>query len=113
MATFAFKALDLAGTSSRGEVDAEDQQSVAAQLRQRGLIVVDIEEHKSADVKDLFARFKRVKATDLTIASRQLATMISSGMSLLRALFVLESQTDSDKLRETLVEVRKDVEGGT
>ena len=113
MATFAFKALDLAGASSRGEIDAEDGQAVAAQLRSRGLIVVDIEEKKSAaDVGDVLARFRRVKAEHLTIATRQLSTMISSGMSLLRALYVLEDQTESDKLREALVQVRKDVEAG-
>ena len=85
---------------------------MAAQLRSRGLIVVDIEEQKSADVGDLLERFKRVKAEELTVATRQLATMISSGMSILRALYVLEEQTENDKLREALVAVRKDVEAG-
>src|SRR5919199_411916 len=113
MATFAFKALDLAGVSTVGELEADDKQTVASQLRGKGLIVLDIEEKKSgADVGDFFARFKRVKAQDLTIATRQLSTMVSSGMSLLRALYVLEEQTKSDKLREALTEVRKDVEAG-
>src|SRR3954469_22198329 len=113
MGTFAFKALDLAGTSTRGELEADDKQAVAAQLRSKGLIVLDIEEKKSAaDVGDMLARFKRVKAQELTIATRQLSTMVSSGMSLLRALFVLEEQTRSDKLKEALVQVRKDVEAG-
>src|SRR5919198_3042594 len=112
MSTFAFKALDLTGAATRGEVEAEDKQSVAAQLRSKGLIVLDIEEQKPTDVGDLFARFKKVKATELTIATRQLATMISSGMSLLRALYVLEEQAKSDKMREALVGVRKDVEAG-
>ena len=46
------------------------------------------------------------------IATRQLSTMVQSGMSLLRALYVIEEQTESDKLRDILIEVRKDVEGG-
>src|SRR5919199_4538966 len=113
MATFAFKALDLAGVSTIGELEADDKQQVASQLRGKGLIVLDIEEKKgSADVGDLLARFKRVKAQELTIATRQLSTMVSSGMSLLRALYVLEEQTKSDKLREALMQVRKDVEAG-
>jgi type IV pilus assembly protein PilC len=113
MATFAFKALDLAGVSTRGELEAESKQTVASQLRGKGLIVLDIEEKKGgADVGDLFARFKRVKAQELTIATRQLSTMVSSGMSLLRALYVLEEQTQSDKLKEALSQVRKDVEAG-
>ena len=113
MATYAFKALDLAGVSTRGELEADDKQQVASQLRGKGLIVLDIEEKKSsADVGDIIARFKRVKAQELTIATRQLSTMVSSGMSLLRALYVLEEQTKSDKLKEALVQVRRDVEAG-
>ena len=112
MATFAFKALDLAGSPSKGEIEASDKQTVASQLRSKGLIVVDIEEKAAANAGDLLARFKKVKADDLVIASRQLATMVQSGMSLLRALYVIEEQTESDKLRETFVEVRKDVEAG-
>jgi type IV pilus assembly protein PilC len=112
MSTFAFKALDLAGVSAKGEVEAEDKQAVAAQLRGKGLVVIDIEERKPTDVGDLFGRFKRVKAQELTVATRQLSTMISSGMSILRALYVLEEQTDNDKLKEAWVEVRKDVEAG-
>src|SRR6266550_623600 len=112
MATFVFKALDLSGSHTRGEVEADTKQAVSAQLRAKGLIVLDIEEHKSADVGDMLGRFKRVKATELTVATRQLATMISSGMSLLRALYVLEEQAKSDKMREALISVRKDVEAG-
>src|SRR6201984_340904 len=112
MSTFAFKALDLTGTATRGEVEAEDKQSVAAQLRAKGLIVLDIEEQKPTDVGDLLGRFKKVKPHELTVATRQLATMISSGMSLLRALYVLEDQAENDKLKEAFQQVRKDVEAG-
>src|SRR3954464_749586 len=113
MGTFAFKALDLAGTSTRGELEADDKQSVAAQLRSKGLIVLDIEEKKGvADVGDFLARFKKVKAQELTVATRQLSTMVSSGMSLLRALYVLEEQAQSDKLRDALIQSRKGVEAG-
>src|SRR5215210_6378618 len=112
MASFAFKALDLTGAPTRGELEAEDKQTVSSQLRAKGLIVLDIEEQKPTDVGDLFARFKKVKAEDLMVATRQLSTMVSSGMSLLRALYVIEEQTESDKLKETFVGVRKDVEAG-
>jgi type IV pilus assembly protein PilC len=112
MASFAFKALDLAGASSKGEMEAGDKQAVAAQLRSRGLIVIDIEEQSPASAGDILARFRRVKADELVIATRQLATMVNSGMSLLRALYVIEEQTENDKLRETFIDVRKDVEAG-
>src|SRR3954467_15362954 len=112
MATFAFKALDLAGMPSKGEMDAGDKQAVAAQLRGRGLIVIDIEEQVPANAGDILARFQRIKADELVIATRQLSTMVNSGMSLLRSLYIIEEQTENDKLRNIWIEVRKDVEAG-
>ena len=112
MATFAYKALDLQGAPTKGEIDGDDKQTVASSLRAKGLIVLDIEERIPKSAGDLLARFKKVKAGELCIMSRQLSTMVSSGMSLLRALYVLEDQAESDKLRDTLVLVRKDVEAG-
>src|SRR5918994_6861843 len=112
MATYAFKALDLSGSPTKGEMEAGDKQAVASQLRSKGLIVVDIEEQAPANAGDLLARFAKIKPDDLVIATRQLSTMVQSGMSLLRALYVIEEQTESDKLREVLIDVRKDVEGG-
>jgi type IV pilus assembly protein PilC len=112
MATFAYKALDLAGGTTRGEIDADDKQTVAAQLRGKGMIVLDIEEQVPKNAGDILARFRRVKSNELTVITRQFSTMISSGMSMLRALYVLEEQVENDKLKETLAQVRKDVEAG-
>jgi type IV pilus assembly protein PilC len=111
MASFTFKAMDVAGVPARGEVEAQSKQDVADQLKARGLIVVDIA-HKYRSKEINLALFERVKPKDLAVASRQLATMVSSGLSILRALHVLESQTQSKKLRETIAGVRKDVEAG-
>jgi type IV pilus assembly protein PilC len=112
MATYAFKALDLSGSPTKGEMEANDKQAVASQLRTKGLIVVDIEEQQAANAGDILARFKRIKPDELVIATRQLSTMVQSGMSLLRALYVIEEQTENDKLRDVFIEVRKDVEAG-
>jgi type IV pilus assembly protein PilC len=109
--TFTFKAMDLAGVPAQGEVEAESKQDVANQLKERGLVVIDIaSKYRSKELNiELFAR---VKPKDLAVASRQLATMVTSGMPILRALYVLESQTESKTLGTTLAEVRKDVEAG-
>lgn len=111
MATYVFKAMDLAGIQAKGEVEAESKQAVAEQLKERGLVVVDIAtKYRSKELNvELFAR---VKANDLAVASRQLATMVTSGMSIMRALQVLETQTGSKMLRETIGAVRRDVEAG-
>jgi type IV pilus assembly protein PilC len=111
MSTYVFKALDATGGKARGEVEAESKQAVSDQLKQRGLIVLDIaDKHSSREIELAF--LKTVKASELAVFSRQLATMISSGMSILRALYVLEEQTESKFLKETIVAVRKDVEAG-
>jgi type IV pilus assembly protein PilC len=111
MSTFVFKALDVAGGKARGEVEADSKQAVADQLKARGLIVLDIADKRGS--KNLEINLvKRVKPSELAVFSRQLSTMISSGMSILRALYVLEEQTESDYLKETIVAVRKDVEAG-
>ena len=111
MSTFVFKAMDVAGAPMRGQVDAESKQAVSDQLRARGLVILDIaEKHSSRELNiDLF---ERITLSDLAIFSRQLSTMVSSGMTILRALFVLEEQTDVKKLKEVIITVRKDVEAG-
>src|ERR671937_2074709 len=111
METYVFRAIDLAGVPARGEVEAESKQAVTDQLKQRGLIVLDID-LKGAS-KELNLDFlRRIKLRDLAVFTRQLSTMIASGVTILRALYVLEQQTESKPLRETLVKVRKDVEAG-
>jgi type IV pilus assembly protein PilC len=111
MATYVFKAMDLTGAKATGEVEAESKQVVSDQLKQRGLIVLDIgDKHASKEINLSF--LERIKAPDLTIMTRQLATMVSSGMTILRALYVLEAQTESKPLAQTIVKVRKDVEAG-
>jgi type IV pilus assembly protein PilC len=111
MSTYVFKAIDTAGIKAKGEVDADSKQAVSDQLKSRGLIVLDIaDKHSSREINLTF--FESVKAPELAVFSRQLATMISSGMSILRALYVLEEQTESKMLKETIVAVRKDVEAG-
>jgi type IV pilus assembly protein PilC len=111
MPTYTFKAMDLAGSPARGEVDAVSKQAVADQLKQRGLVVLDIASKYSSKELNI-ELFARVKADDLAIATRQLSTMVSSGMTILRALHVLETQSESKLLKETLALVRQDVEAG-
>jgi type IV pilus assembly protein PilC len=111
MSMYVFKAIDLAGHQARGEVEAESKQSVADQLKAKGLIVLDIADKRTSKEIEL-PWLNRIKLGDLSIMTRQLATMISSGMTILRALYVLEAQTENKKLAEQLVAVRKDVEAG-
>src|SRR3977135_2746019 len=122
MATYTFRAVDVAGVPAKGELDAGSKQAVTDELRQRGLIVLDIVEQKTSmtsqdlfertrtAVRELFGRFKRMKPAELTVMTRQLATMVASGMSILRSFHVLVDQTENEKLKEILSQVPQDVE---
>jgi type IV pilus assembly protein PilC len=111
--TYVYRALDRSGGARVGEIIGESKAAVAAQLRLRGLTVVDLDAKRTPPtVEDLLDRFRHVKAREITVLARQLATMISSGLSLLRALYILEDQTESAKLKKVIGSVRQDVEAG-
>ena len=111
-ATFAYKAVDGAGIPSAGEIVGASAEAVRETLRVQGLTVMDLREKKSGMKMEIRLLPKRVKAPELTIMTRQLATMISSGMTLLRSFYVLEEQIENDALREAVSEVRQDIESG-
>ncbi|HEX7246026.1 MAG TPA: type II secretion system F family protein [Solirubrobacterales bacterium] len=112
--TFSFRALDVAGAASAGEVEAESKAQVGELLRQRGLIVVDVSEKKSpVNVEDFFKRWQSVDMRELAVFSRQFATLIASGMPMLRTLHTLEEQTQDDAIREAVAGLRADVEAGS
>ena len=111
MATYVFKAMDLTGAKATGEVEADSKQVVSDQLKSRGLIVLDIKDKHGSKQLNI-ELFNKLKATDLAVMTRQLATMVQSGMTILRALYVLEAQTENKILMEAIVAVRKDVEAG-
>jgi type IV pilus assembly protein PilC len=114
MSTFAFRAVDLAGIPSRGEMEASSKTVVTEQLRQRGLIVLDIaEKHDAFRLESIFQRFKSVNLRELAVFSRQFATLIASGMPMLRSLYTLEDQTEDEMLKAAVVRVREDVEAGS
>jgi type IV pilus assembly protein PilC len=112
--TFAFRAMDLSGAASAGEVEAESKAQVSEQLRQRGLIVLEVSEKTSSvNVEDFFKRFKGVDMRELAVFSRQFATLVASGMPMLRTLHTLEEQTQDDMIREAIAGIRADVEAGS
>jgi type IV pilus assembly protein PilC len=114
MTTFAFRAVDVAGVPSRGEVDAETKGQVSEQLRERGLIVLDVSEKNEAmKLEKVFDRFRSVPVRELAVFSRQFATLIASGMPMLRSLYTLEDQTEDERLSEAIGGIRQDVEAGS
>lgn len=112
--TFAFRAMDLAGVASAGEVEAESKAQVSDQLRQRGLIVLDVSEKSIPfKIEDLWQRWQSVDMRELAIFSRQFATLVAAGMPMLRTLHTLEEQTHDEMIKEAVAGVRADVEAGS
>ncbi|MBA3423000.1 MAG: type II secretion system F family protein [Rubrobacter sp.] len=111
MALYAYKALDKQGEIVQDKTEGSGTVAVAQELRQQGLLVIDVRE-QSVGQKDILEPFKRIKLNDLVVFSRQLATMINAGLPIVRALYVLSEQTENPKLKDVVVAVRKDVEAG-
>jgi type IV pilus assembly protein PilC len=114
-ATFQYRVRDVEGRLLQGELDADSQALVAEKLRQMGYVPIKIEQQKSTKLsKDIAipGLTDRVATKDIAVFSRQFATMINSGLSLIRSLNILAEQTDNKKLGEVITEVRVDVEKG-
>src|SRR6266511_2588183 len=113
--TYAYRVRDRQGKLLGGTLEADNEQAVVAKLRQLGYASVSIEAEKGAGLKaDVrLSGSGRVKFKDLAVFSRQFATMINSGLSLLRALTILADQTDNKRLAQVVGAIRSEVEKGT
>jgi type IV pilus assembly protein PilC len=112
-ATYTFKALDGTGAPQKREIQGPSKAAVTELLKAQGLTVHDVTEKKTGLQLELsMPGSNRVKPADLTVMTRQLSTMVSSGMTLLRAFYVLEEQVENKKLKLALNGVREDIEAG-
>ncbi|MBA3329993.1 MAG: type II secretion system F family protein [Actinobacteria bacterium] len=113
MAAYAYSAINAQGAELSGQISAPDADAAREQLRSRGLLAQGLKEVSDSSARGLGRmNKKKVKPKALQVFSRQFATMIDAGMSIVSALVVLESQTDDKRLAEVTKEVREDVEGG-
>ena len=114
--TFEYSARDRSGKLVKGTLEANDSGAVLGRLKSQGLAPVSVLESKAGkgvNMEITLPGSNRVGLKDLALMSRQFATMVSSGLSLIKALTILSEQTESKKLAETLGEVRAEVEAGT
>src|SRR6476619_1353298 len=112
MAAYAYTAINAQGFLSDGEIHAPTLDAAREQLRIRGLLAEKLEELPSVGEVGMKTAFKKTKPKSLQIFSRQFATMIEAGLSVVAALVILEEQTDDKYLRVVIHELRADVEGG-
>lgn len=115
---FAYTSRDASGKVVKGKLDAASESAVISRLRTQGLSPLTIEESEagtglSREINIPGFGAKPVGLKDIAIMSRQMATMIASGLSLLKTLMILSEQTENKKLAGVLTEVRGDIESGS
>ena len=112
MAAYGYSAIDAQGIELRGEIHAPDVEAAREQLRLRGLLAQYMHELPAEGEAGVRTVFKKIKPKSLQIFSRQFATMIEAGLSVVGALVILEEQSDDKYLSAVISELRADVEGG-
>jgi type IV pilus assembly protein PilC len=114
--TYAYKVKDHSGKMIEGSLEAESTALVANKLRQMGYVPIAIDKKQTGGVQrelHIPGMGNRVKLKEVAIFARQFATMIDSGLTLLRSLQILAMQTESKPLAEVITQVRQDVESGS
>ena len=114
MASYAYSAINAQGSVMSGILSAPDPESARDQLRTKGLLAQTLVESAEAEEAGASGGLgKKVKPRSLQVFSRQFATMIEAGLSVVAALTILEEQTDDERLGEVVTAVRQEVESGS
>ncbi|MEK6815882.1 MAG: type II secretion system F family protein [Nitrospirota bacterium] len=114
MPTFHYRARSQGGELLTGAIETSGPEAAADHLAGLGYVPIAIEEKKEGALSgDLLEAFRRITPQDRIIFSRQLATLINAGIPLTTALDTCASQSENPKIREILIQVRKDIEGGS
>jgi type IV pilus assembly protein PilC len=112
MAAYTYSAINAQGVELSGSIHAPDRDAAREQLRVRGLLAQNLIELPASGEASVRTAFKKIKAKSLQVFSRQFATMIDAGLSVVAALVILEEQTEDKYLAAVVKELRADVEGG-
>lgn len=110
---YSYKVRDPAGRLASGQIEAENRNSVIDSLLKQNYYILSLQENsvsRAALGKPL--ELGSISTRDMVIMTRQLSTMLSAGLSILRAFSILSEQTNNKKLRRTILQVRNDIEEG-
>jgi type IV pilus assembly protein PilC len=111
MAAFAYSAINAQGVETAGELQASDLEAAREQLRQRGLLAQRLQVVQEAEGAAATG-VKKVRPKALQVFSRQFATLIAAGVSVVGALMILAEQTEDNNLAIVIEDVREKVERG-
>lgn len=111
--TYSYRVRDRQGKVISGKLEADNEASVSQRLREMGYFVIGVEEERvSLRKKELHIFKPKVKNKDVTVFTRQFATMINAGLPLVKCLNILSEQTESPVLTEIISDVQHEVEMG-
>jgi len=111
MKTYRYKARNEKGDAIEGVMEALNEKQVVMTLRSKGLVTVEVMENRMNELSNLLRKFKKPKADEIAVFTRQMATMIEAGLSLVDALSILKDQSGPG-LESVLNKVLVEVEGG-
>lgn len=109
MTTFSYVATDVNGKKLKGKEMAEDAAELIDKLRQKGLYCTSYKDLTAGKANDVKFKFK---TKDLSFFCRQLAAMLTSGVSLVKALHILQAQTENKKMKAILLDIYEEVQKG-
>ncbi len=118
MPVYAYKGIDAGGKNARGFVDADSDRSARSRLRRDGIFLTDLSESAASDAANegsprfSMPSLRRIGATDLALATRQLATLVGAGIPLVEALSALAEQVENSRLKGVIGRVRDRVNEG-
>ena len=112
MPNFKYTVKNQEGKTVTGEADAKSKENLIELLRKQNFTIISIgDEHKTQAKKNQLA--KKVKLEDLVIFSRQLATMVEAGITLVSVLDILSQQIENKGFSMVIAKLRDDVETGS
>lgn len=114
MNNYQYTAKDRQGQTVAGSMTANSDAEVAEALHKRELVVISIEQAKDKAVKKTQGKYSssNIKLDDLVVFTRQLATMIDSGIPLVHALDILSEQVENKDFKEVVMMISRDIEAG-
>jgi len=116
MAVFEYRVRDQGGKIMSSQMEAESLAQVRDNLRSKGLMIVEIKAPRTgmnADIKIPFLSDRPPGLKQVTIFSKQMATLINAGVPLVQSLAIMQRQLENPAFKNVLKAVRTDVEAGT
>jgi general secretion pathway protein F len=119
MPVYTYSALDARGKETKGVVNADSVRAARVKLRQSGLFTKELQETIDAETSErnrrltLLQTMRRVRPQDITVMTRQFATLLAANLTVVDALTALIEQTENRTLQRTLIQVRESVLEGS